>query len=217
MASEVRVEIQDVTVRFWLYRRDAIQASRNLFKATQGKALATYEGRFGGWIVRDEKGACYDTCGKLPIEIPPRSSFPRADNEFMGNNAVYPGHPVTIAFCIVHTFAAYEEAIGIPDGKPYPGALGDNRIPGAGGCVWGALDLLSKLRGGMDPTEAFQLADDFWTRTDGQKENNPERWQKGQDQADLLKAKLLEFSDWWAKEPGVLADEAPTEAAFPTE
>lgn len=123
----------------------------------------------------------------------------RTDFQILGGGAVYPGHPVTLAYLIVQNFEDYEAAT--KKGREFPGALESAEIPGAGGNVYLALKLLRELREGMEPTEAFERADASWGRVDGQKERYPERCRDGQQQADPLKRKLLEdlHPGWWAK------------------
>lgn len=124
-------------------------------------------------------------------------------------SAIYPGHPVTLAFCIVHAFATYEEAFA-PTEHNFTRAIGDVRIPGAGGCVSSALMILRHLKSGMPFDEAMTLADDYWATCDNQQaggglfakdaEANArfhKRWHDGQVQADKIKPLLAEKKDWW--------------------
>lgn len=130
--------------------------------------------------------------------------------------AVYPGHAVTVAYCIVNAFQTYEEAFQRTEHN-WAAALGDGRIPGSGGCVASALDFLRRLRQGATEEEAFQFADELWCTVDSQKNGGsifrrepetPEqaearkkryqdRWREGQEQADLVKSLLLQHAAWW--------------------
>lgn len=110
--------------------------------------------------------------------------------EVLGSPAVYPGHPLTIAFMITHVFDSLDEAK-----KEAPGC-GD--IPGAGGNVYFALSLLDYLKNGtISDKEFFERADRSWDTCDDQKERYPERWIKGQEQADMFKLVLrARLGEW---------------------
>lgn len=127
----------------------------------------------------------------------------RSDFELLGEAAVYPGHPVTIAYCIVRNFDSLK--VASDKGKTFPGALESNDIPGAGGCVYSALDFLRKLASGMGYQEAVDRADATWGRTDNMRgaaegTDEHERFTKGQAQADRLKDQLRIV--WEATENG---------------
>lgn len=145
-----------------------------------------------------------------------RKTFPE-NEEF--HFSVYPGHPVTVAYLITQIFPTYEEAFDTPEGVTYGGAIGSCKIPGAGGNVYEALDLLSRLRDGMPWSLAIKYANDSWFSCDSQgsggyvygmegkqeteeEQNKREirykaRWKKGQQQADKLQVRLAKQSDWW--------------------
>jgi hypothetical protein len=106
---------------------------------------------------------------------------------------VYPGHAVTLALFIVHAFDTLETAEA--KGKKYPGALESHLIPSAGGNVYGALDLLRRIEGGMGWNLAIKGADDAWASCDGQ--FGTDRWRKGQEQADRLKMALHDRVGTW--------------------
>lgn len=73
------------------------------------------------------------------------------------HNYTYPGHALVIATVIMEKYPSFAE---VRNGEKYgfPEALGDDDIPGAGGCVYSALDVLAK----EDVEEAIALADYFW-------------------------------------------------------
>ncbi len=123
------------------------------------------------------------------------------DFEFLGEAAVYPGHPITLAYLITKVFPSYGEAVKVHAGRNYSAALASTDIPGAGGCVHEALSLLHGLREGEFSSleEAFSWADQDWSRTDSQKVRDPERWRQGQEQADRVKPLLADRSFWWIK------------------
>lgn len=124
---------------------------------------------------------------------------------------VYPGHPVVIAYFVVSVFPTYDEAFKPTKHNLYC-ALGDSRIPGAGGCVYSALDVLWMLRKGKPFNEVMAFADETWDNTDNHKnaggcyaKDKASRdrflkvWLSGQAQANTLKPELEKLSAWWAK------------------
>ena len=127
----------------------------------------------------------------------------------LDSTAIYPGHPITIAFCIMKAFPDYASAAEHPNNEA-PAALASSRIPGAGGCVYNALQLLRSLRDGVSLKAAFEDADATWDRVDNHKdgggsyakdEASRERylqtWKDGQAQADLIKPLFSGNEAWW--------------------
>lgn len=111
--------------------------------------------------------------------------------------AIYPGHPVTLAFCIVYAFPTYEAAFA-KTGHNWAAAMGDSRCPGSGGCVASALDLLRSLKQKTATfDEAMAEADRVWSVCDDQQTRNPLRWKEGQDQANQIKTLLKRKRPWW--------------------
>jgi hypothetical protein len=83
--------------------------------------------------------------------------------DLLGEWPVYPGHALTTAFCIVTHFGSLSEAMAKTGKTNYPDALTDQRIPGAGGCVWSAIYFLRYLvEQSMDWEAAVQWAADRW-------------------------------------------------------
>lgn len=118
--------------------------------------------------------------------------------EILGGAAVYPGHPVTIALLITHAFPSLAAANHVTEEQPgiaYCDALTSPEIPGAGGCVHMALDLLRFLR--TAPEQAIAWADRAWAECDDQRERYPDRWREGQEQAERCKPLLAARADWW--------------------
>lgn len=111
--------------------------------------------------------------------------------------AVYPGHPITLAWIITKVFPTFEEAFKTTEYN-WAAALGSIDVPGAGGCVHNALHVLQMLQQGEPLETAFAFADDMWARTDTQKENDPKRWKEGQEQADKVKPLLRQRESWWS-------------------
>lgn len=66
---------------------------------------------------------------------------PRVDQRLIGEAAVYPGHPIVLGYLIARTYPSLDEA--------RRSALGDTRIPGAGGSVSAALEFLRYLQEGV--------------------------------------------------------------------
>lgn len=117
----------------------------------------------------------------------------------IGGDAVYPGHPVTVGLLIMRAFStlAAAEDRG-PEGKNFTAASRSSKIPGAGGSVATALDILrSVVRGNLTVEQAIERADDAWRHVDDQYARDPKRWQEGQTQADKLKARYIEALKVW--------------------
>ncbi len=133
----------------------------------------------------------------------------RSDYDLLGGEfAVYPGHPLTIALCVVRTFKTLAEATEVDPESPsrFLRALTDGAIPGAGGCVHLGLDVLRRLESGESWETVEAWADRAWAECDdqakggGSVENKAryiERWKKGQAQADVFKSALRAESAVW--------------------
>jgi hypothetical protein len=116
------------------------------------------------------------------------------ERTYLGEDAVYPGHPVTIAYCIVDQYESWEAASFCRDDSHICEALGDSAIPGAGGCVSAAIAHLKRLYvEKTDPEVVFQMMDDTWDRTDNHSDTAKyfNRWQAGQKQANNFKPRLI--------------------------
>lgn len=149
----------------------------------------------------------------------------RADTDILKEWAVYPGHPITLAYLIFKIYAS-SEAANANTKYNWPEAVGDGRIPGAGGNVYNALYFLRILEEyGFDLERAFKVADECWAKCDSQAKGGYEfvenddgekevvqtrcltqreryinRWKDGQEQADKVK-KLFKVENnlrkWW--------------------
>jgi hypothetical protein len=139
--------------------------------------------------------------------------------------AIYPGHPVMIAYTIMYEYPSYEaavESVYDNNGKYIStAACCNNDIPGAGGNVHLGEMLLKMLRDGRPWDEAMTWADKAWADCDGQSTGSwwdekrypdPEerqrlvakylqRWKEGQEQADFFKPLLKARSAWWERRP----------------
>lgn len=126
------------------------------------------------------------------------------DIDILGEASVYPGHPTVLAYLILLAYADnINEAFA--RGRQYPNALEDvRRIPGAGGNVYAALDVIRYVRDGtLSVEEAIEWADKQWAACDSQRDgwrtDAPDvtavrraRWQAGQNQADRFRERVVE-------------------------
>ena len=126
----------------------------------------------------------------------------RDDYDILDEPAVYPGHPITLACLIANLYPSLDAAEVVPTDQArvhrYPAALEDHRIPGAGGNVWDALELLRRLRSGHSVETVIAWADETWAYCDGQAttERLRGRWDQGQRQADHLKGNMPGLAAW---------------------
>jgi len=126
----------------------------------------------------------------------------RSDFELLGESAVWPGHPVTLGYLIFCNYPSLAKASVGCSAQSFPEALVNAVIPGAGGCVYSALDFLKSLKGGMSFEAAVDSANATWAGTDDQERQYPKRYVKGLKQAALLAARLQSevTPDWLADE-----------------
>lgn len=114
--------------------------------------------------------------------------------------AVYPGHPVSLAYLIMLKYPSLEAASYRPKSKDpsvqkFPRALSDGDIPCAGGNVYGALDTLKRARD-TSPEEAFEYGSDWWRRC-ASGSNYGNRQEAGQVQAEGIKEAFLAKAAEW--------------------
>lgn len=123
-----------------------------------------------------------------------------SDLDKLRRRHVYPGHPITIALMILNLYPTLHAA-GERKGD-FPAALGDGRIPGAGGNVHTALDTLHQVAKGTSIDEVLVDADERWANCDDQRERHVDRWRAGQEQADGLKDEFrrlcVEKPEFWS-------------------
>jgi hypothetical protein len=140
-------------------------------------------------------------------------------SELLGEELVYPGHPVPIALCVARHFESYETATYRSKGSD-PSPLGAHEILGSGGCVYLAMQLLRKLHDGMRWDLAMTWADLAWGSVDNQVDGGPaeadpefapfiegkavtpdafyrSRFSKGIEQARRTAPLLRELAPWW--------------------
>jgi hypothetical protein len=103
---------------------------------------------------------------------------------------VYPGHALTIAVAIMEKYPSLEEAR--KKGRNYPQALEDNDIPGAGGPVYCALDVLAI----GDDDKAIEQANYFWQGECG--ESYASRYDEGMQEAKALESRFRELRKNWS-------------------
>lgn len=114
-----------------------------------------------------------------------------------GEFSIYPGHPIVIAWIIINTFDSWTTATAKREGAQYCEALSNAEIPGAGGNVYAAIDLLSNIFKGVSYDAAFECASEWWASCDSQMTCNPRRWEEGQDQADrVLERFAAKIATW---------------------
>lgn len=114
-----------------------------------------------------------------------------------GEFAVYPGHPVVLGYILTNAYPSLAEAL-MPTEVNRHDALGNSNVPGAGGNVYMALDLLRNIVTGTLPIDrALEDADQRWADCDNQAKVDPDRWREGQEQADRFKAALKAQLETW--------------------
>ncbi len=113
------------------------------------------------------------------------------------HNYTYPGHALVIACCIMDKYPSLAEArkpcINKKTGEKhgFPEALGDNDIPGAGGCVYCALDVLEI----EDIDKAIERANYYWQGECG--EAYASRYDDGMNEAKELEPLFREMRAKW--------------------
>lgn len=125
-------------------------------------------------------------------------------NTFGAEGIVYPGHPVCFAYIIMHKYDCLAEALTKPEGREYNNALRDENLPGAGGNVWAALDVLKHAEL-TSPEAAFEVGSDYWRRC-ASGANYGKNQAAGQAQADAIKDAFLTLAAKWSKPSSPSAD-----------
>lgn len=105
---------------------------------------------------------------------------------------VYPGHPLVIAVFIMKAFPDLQTAL--EDGK----ALRSQLVPGAGGNVHEAIDLLKSMDCSLRTREGvIAAARDYWAQSDDMQNRDPERRLAGQAQAEQIEPEFLQLALTW--------------------
>ena len=110
---------------------------------------------------------------------------------------VYPGHPIILAKMIMEKYPSLLTATHrVGDGSTIA-VLADHDIPGAGGCVWAAVDTLRYLLSKEITSEqAFIYADRYWDRS----VSDVSKRKDGQHSADAVKNEVIKMASVWPKE-----------------
>lgn len=123
------------------------------------------------------------------------------ETDILGEFSVYPGHPTTIAYCIVNEYDNLDAALSRKNTyqKSFPDALANGAIPGGGGCVYSALDMLRAFRD-FGAEVALEVANSRWRseRDNGYRE----KYEAGQAQAEKFQPQLINLltDEWLGKE-----------------
>lgn len=114
----------------------------------------------------------------------------RIDTYVLGESAIYPGHPVTLALLITYAYPSL--AVARKRGERHLLVEEDMRLPGAGGSNRSAVELLCQLSEGAAFNKAVARADEIWARMDDQAmcKTLSARYKAGQAQADKIKPRL---------------------------
>lgn len=112
-------------------------------------------------------------------------------------SAVYPGHALTIAVCIMEKYnnmrSASRNAVNTKGQVfDFPAALGDEDIPGAGSCVYSALYVLE-----MDTDKAIEYSHDLWKSECENGYSN--KYKEGYEEAKALEDRFRELHSTWGK------------------
>jgi|SRR6478735_11303894 len=112
--------------------------------------------------------------------------------EILGAWPVYPGHPCTIALCILRKYPRIADAFA-PTEHGWPEALGDGDIPGAGGCVHQGLHLIQRiLADGDTPEEATAWGVERWRDRTLVGGDHRDQYEAGVAEAERIAPLLLE-------------------------
>lgn len=118
-----------------------------------------------------------------------------------GEQAVYPGHPLTVAYVIMSVFPGPEEALAPSKHGHWSVCVGCADVPGAGDGANAGADVCQMLADGKAPEDAAKFADDTWLRmVNPEGSNHPSAWKPGQEQADKFRDRFLELAKVWGKD-----------------
>lgn len=113
--------------------------------------------------------------------------------ETLGEFSVYPGHPVTVGLVIMARFKNFDEANDKSKSGP-PAALVSYDVPGGGGEVYQAMDLLYKIKKGAPVEAAIKEVHDDW-----QAGGHRARIEEGKAQAERFMPRYIEKVKEWIK------------------
>lgn len=124
-------------------------------------------------------------------------------NNVVRQGAVFPGHPVTLAYIIMQSYASLAEAEAKEEGSNFPNVLSNGDIPGTESHVIAGLNVL-KYAKKLGLERAIAFGDDSW-RAMAASENLGVLREQGQAQADSIKdsfrAKAVEWLELRAPHP----------------
>ena len=110
------------------------------------------------------------------------------EKEYLGEASVYPGHAVVLACMIMDRYPDLASAQRRCVGATYPNALGDQFIPGAGGAVYAALDVLELAVTQQNLPAAYARAEYCWNCWEQESaEHNKVNAERGRAQYEKLK------------------------------
>ncbi len=117
-------------------------------------------------------------------------------HKILGEDFVYPGHPIPIAIVIMTKYKSYKEAIA-PSDAGFSRALSDIEVPGTGDCVRATMKMLTIGAYGKEIDQMVSYADMFWK--DSQEKINELVYRKGMSQGrsleQLFRTKAIEWFD----------------------
>jgi hypothetical protein len=114
----------------------------------------------------------------------------RPDIDAIGEEVVYPGHPITCAVIILHAYAGHLSDAWARTEHGWYHCEGHMNTPTAGGALSSGCALIQHvIEGRMSTDEAIAWGDRTWGGAGG----HPGMVKQGQDQADRLKPRLREM------------------------
>jgi hypothetical protein len=111
--------------------------------------------------------------------------------------AVYPGHPLVIAYLVMKSFKSLEDALTTPPGQQSKNLYSLGALPGSVGAIEAAVQVLRLGQSGSFG-KALDFADNEWLQSVKGEFGN-ELWTSGHVQADSLKAAFMEEAPAWCK------------------
>jgi hypothetical protein len=123
----------------------------------------------------------------------------KTDNILDGQFAVYPGHPLVVAWVIMNVYDTPDEALAMTK-HGWCEAVGSNDIPGAGDGAGNGARVCRKIRDGMSGEDAADLAEELWTRMVGPGTGNHEKYyEPGREQAAAFRERFVEKAETWGR------------------
>lgn len=122
----------------------------------------------------------------------------RSEREILdGEDHVYPGHGLVIAYIIMHVFDSPAAALATTE-HGWPEALSSSAVPGSGDGAYAGCGVIEWMLGGMTPEDAADQADRSWRRrVQGGAFGN--RLDAGQEQADRFRGRFIAKAKTWIR------------------